>query len=764
MGRVAQLNRPWALVTSLSALALCASRLTATLGYEHAFLSGLLISVSAGHIGIISWREASATASAQGREAQLMSAWREAGLHSSLLALIPLCVGALNGLRVGSCDALEGLGYYLILPMCTAWVASAWGVVAAALGRGLGAYLLAYLVSLIYVAAQVWWTPIIDPFHPLFAYYPGAIYDELLSIDERLLWSRLEDVLWAVAALSALRWRRSAEARGPALVTIGALMCAWFYGGSLDLRRTAGSVQERLGGRLESEHFVLYHPAAWEERRVQGLATELEFLYQELSQFFGRGSSRKISAYLYRDAQQKKRLMGAARTRVAKPWQYGIHVHSPLIGQSVLKHELAHVFSAEIAPAPHHLSLHRGLIPHMPLIEGLAEAATWREGPLTPHQLSAALRQEGLAPPIERLLSPQGFYLSSSSVAYTLCGSLMRFYREEAGQEALAALYASGGALEPSALKALTQRWEAQLDRVELNPQERRVIAQRLNRPSIFYKVCPHEVAEVRGRASRAAWAARWGEALEGWRELRAFSRGDRGAIRGELIALYELGRWEELAGHIERELATDDSPLWLYLEEWRIDLMWAIGPSAGSRATLREAIESYRALLERLPDRGPRRQVSVKLACAERQLATPSAGAQLGLELVKLLISPSAQERPYHEELERLASETAPWPILTYLRARAALNQDELERALELLAEALQGLSQPDLTFESERLIARLNFRLGETDKAHYLRAAERYLSLAARRELRLTEGERDELEEWGRRAQWFADHATRP
>ena len=42
--------------------------------------------------------------------------------------------------------------------------------------------------------------------------------------------------------------------------------------------------------------------------------------------------------------------MGAGHTLIAKPWQHSIHIHAPYVGDRVITHELAHAFSADIAP------------------------------------------------------------------------------------------------------------------------------------------------------------------------------------------------------------------------------------------------------------------------------------------------------------------------------------------------------------------------------------------------------------------------------
>ena len=104
--------------------------------------------------------------------------------------------------------------------------------------------------------------------------------------------------------------------------------------------------------------------------------------------------------------------------------------------------------------------------------------------------------------------------------AYTLCGSFVRFYLDEGEEpegrrEALAALYRSGGMSEP-ALGEWIERWGRSLSADELSPQALNWAKGRYRRPSVFYKVCAHEIAERRARASRAESAQDWPQGLAG--------------------------------------------------------------------------------------------------------------------------------------------------------------------------------------------------------------------------------------------------------
>ena len=51
----------------------------------------------------------------------------------------------------------------------------------------------------------------------------------------------------------------------------------------------------------------------------------------------------RIRAWFFRDAEDKKRLMGAAHTYIAKPWRREIYVQHDEFPHDVLRHEIAHI-------------------------------------------------------------------------------------------------------------------------------------------------------------------------------------------------------------------------------------------------------------------------------------------------------------------------------------------------------------------------------------------------------------------------------------
>ncbi|MFN3199847.1 MAG: hypothetical protein ACE366_15725 [Bradymonadia bacterium] len=689
--------------------------------------------------------------------------WLTAVVRALPLALLPLLPITLNALRVTNCNYLEGLLFYGLLPGITLPVACGWGVLAALAGRWPRIRFTAgVLLTLVAAFLWFWFTPAVDVFHPFVGYFPGSIYDEVLLLDGRLLWSRVHDLLWVIWALSLarvlytplgvrLRIKSDAPSRllsrtwGHGLMLLlcsGAMGAMHFELLDLDLYRTPSHVQRRLGGALETAHLNVYFPAAWSPEHVDPLVKDLTFIRGELVDFFGFEPTRKIDVYLYPDAQMKKRLMGAGRTRIAKPWQYGFHVHRPQVGQDVTMHEMAHVFSADIANGPHHLSLSTIGLPNMALIEGLAEAATWDGDLLDFHQWSAAMHDLEIAPPIEGLLQPQGFYAYSSRQAYTVCGSFVRFLRDTRGADVMATAYRTGdvasAAGEP--LSALVKDWQAYIEREPLGPIALEAARVRFDRPSIFGKVCAHEIAALRAVARQRHDLPR---ALAAVETILTFIPNDPLARLDRIDVLYRNGDLDE-AAQVAAELAADDRvgrQRQARAREWQGDLAARRGDIASARA-------HYSAVLASAFERGQARRVAVKHSALDE-------GA-VGQRVLDLLTAAGQMDRDDASALiADLVHEAPDWPVARYLAARQQVFSDEPEDAIRGLRAALAGgLPHPALKIEALRLVGVARFRA----KA-YAEAAEAFAAVAARTDLGIEAGERHGLERWARRSRAFGD-----
>ena len=773
------------------------------LSFEFAFACCLPISFLGAHSG---FRASQSTTSSS---SSLVSIWLNAFKASIGLALTPLIPILLNAFWVRNCNWLDGLLFYTLLPL---------GSLIIAQGYGLLIYRLAHPVSQsslpkqalseskalfyftgIFLATLLWGilafisSPAVDVFSVFMGYYPGAIYDEELFIGLRLALSRLEDlgvviVLLGLSSHPIAAHLKSQQATNTFTkskncihklrsqkISVIILICIHIWAWVEDLHRPSFWVQSRLGGQQKSQHFTMYYPKTWSEQKVQDLLTELEFNYQELSLFFGQAPTQTFTAYFYQSPLHKKRLMGAGHTLIAKPWHRSIHIHAPYVGDRVITHELAHAFSADIAPQPHRLSMHYGMIPHMSLIEGLAVAATWTRGRgsgllsrLSPHQWTAALRRLGIAPPIKELLQPSSFYGYNSSLAYTMCGSFVRFFKDEQGQDALNRFYASGGQDLGNLnlnIDTLIEQWNTWLDRLVLDDLIMNTAEALLKHPSIFSKVCAHDLAARRSQAYELEAQEKYVEAFELWHSIDQDSPGDQTALLKK-IRLAHLQKDENLALELVKEALNKDAlsqkeeqnatlsyMVNLRLQEWLIDLSVYNDEQdlfqEDDPKFLNQQYKAYTALMDQSLNRPLWRRLAIKRYAHAQQ--TPMHLRQL---IMNQLWSPSTDQKQTHMLLTQALKQSPSSAELNYLVARSYFNQEDFSLAQKHFEKALNlKLSHHSLRYESLKLIA-----LGLFYSGSYQKAQLAFESLRKQSQLHILEGEEYSLSLWAKRAQFFA------
>ena len=152
-----------------------------------------------------------------------------------------------------------------------------------------------------------------------------------------------------------------------------------------------------------------------------------------------------MHAFLFDTPAQKRALMGAGHTFIAKPWRREIYLQHDAWPHEVTKHELAHVFAGPFGDPIFGIA-RRGLAFNVGLIEGVAVAAAWAGQPLTPHQMVKILRDAKLVDErtLPSVMGPSFFGLNAAQ-AYNLAGSFCRFLVDTRGVDKLEALYRAAG-------------------------------------------------------------------------------------------------------------------------------------------------------------------------------------------------------------------------------------------------------------------------------------------------------------------------------
>ena len=436
---------------------------------------------------------------------------RDALAYTTILLLIPLIPLAASALYVQNCAPGLGLLHYLLGPGVGALVA---------LGTAMAVrtYTSKYRASIVtaiwmsLLCTNLYWfhtRPPIYAFNLFVGFLHGAIYDPVVTIHTEWWQFRVVSLLVGICLIAVSRVPISRRMAGRSLVLV-IYLSALAITSSYQL--SGDDIASMLAGRYETEHFTLiYDEDSASDDWVRAIARDHEFRYDQLSEQLGIAPTAKITSFIYRDSHQKQQLMGAGRTYIAKPWSRMIHLNHIQVGAPVLKHELVHIFGAELNSGWLGIPTHFGVLPMMAIVEGFAVAQEFVKGRLTVHQWSAAMYELGIAPNMDELLSPAGFLAAGSSKAYTLTGSFLSYLSEQYGEDAVASLYAEGDfeSAFPHSLKQLTTEWKRFLaDRqlVQLSASDRKRAEFRFDMPSRFYRTCALEIAdwEQQGRAAFA--------------------------------------------------------------------------------------------------------------------------------------------------------------------------------------------------------------------------------------------------------------------
>jgi hypothetical protein len=749
----------WAGLLALLAAVLCFVPLFNSLGYEFSFVMAMAAGAAAADLGGAVARRVAALAASDAGDAQASSALLPgarlvgstvvvAALTALLVTVVPLLLICANALRVRQCDWVFGLQCWGSMTLLSAAWAAGVGVACAVLAgpRRVLSNALPPLVLLLCVIHSVWRfydAPAVFSYNPLVGYWSGNLYDEEIVLGEPFLWSRLHQLMTIGALLALLaslidvpRARLALFGRRPTGVRFELAACAALLFGAVALRADAGAlgfavstddVIEALGGRHETENFVIYYPPGGDiERDIQSIGEDHEFRLAQLVRTLGVAPERKITSFYFQSSDQKARLMGAKNVYMAKPWREEIYVHHDDFPHQVLRHEIAHVVAGYFGDPLFHVSARRvagvPLFFNVGLIEGIAVAADWPDHfnrSMTPHQAVKAMVLMDLAPPIDRLLST-GFFAFSSARSYTAAGSFVRFLLDRHGAARLRDLYRSGGDFDAAYGRSagqLAAEWRAMIDRIQLPSGAPETVRERFRRGGIFQRPCPHAVADKRSRAARLIGRGRIAEALEVLRSVCRDAPGEP-TYRIDLAELLVRAERPGEASAIYHELSGDAEGVSTSLRAESHLALAAIAMRAGDRAGALRAIDQAVPLA--VDDDLARQITAQRFAAGHTGPAADALRAYFWPPGALIGVDPIAQ-------LGRAAAAVAAEPALGlghYLVGRNLSGRGAAADAARALAHALdRGLPSPLLARECASLLAAEAYQAG--DLAEVERAA---------------------------------------
>lgn len=728
----------WAGLVAVASAVACFAPMTSSFGYEYALVTSLLTSLGAGHIAALyPSRQRGRPLRFEDRPLGAFIMWFHILGYATPLLLPPLLLGLLNGLRVPLCNASDGFSFYLLLAVPAVFYASALGMIAGLSFESRriasAAWFVLYAMLVLAAVARFHRSPAVYVFGPLFGYFPGVLYDELVTVETRVVTYRLATLFQIAALLTFAQCFLEASSRRLAfdkyrwlsrtifgvLATAIAATAFYFAGPALGHRTSSEALQEELSLKKQAGNLELYFAPTTDPKIVEQLIEDATFSLHQIEQYFGIRTQGTIAAYIFPTEEEKSRAMGALNTNVSKPWRGEIYVTVQDPPYWVMRHELAHALAAEFGRGPFAISGKLlGLIPSPGLIEGLAVAATGPRDVMTVHQWTAAMKELDLLPPLSNLLGA-GFFGVATPVAYTASGSFADWIRTAYSPDTLRKAYHDGSYEDATgaSLKSLEKRWHDYLGRIELSPSELAIARHRFDRPAVIHGVCFHEVARLRQQAEALAETRQWDASLALLKEAHQRSGGSTSTRLDLFNAKIDAGRLGEVLS--EAAMLLDDPQIDSVskdaIREILADLELATG-NGGSAQTM------FRELADRAPNELRQRALEIKAHLAELPSNTISRLPDV------MARRPGPNEVPEALALliiSEVAHNSPEDPVLWYLLGRQYFRYYDWDMTIERLDRATGlGLesASPGLWLETRMIKAQCLFRQRRYDEARLL------------------------------------------
>ena len=601
-------------------------------GYEQSLASGLVVPAAA---AIAAALELSASP-----PPPALACVARGLLSGALLAGTAFLTAMIHGARAGICDLWGGTTFFALTAGSGALLGGLWGAVVAEVTRRARsrrpiAVLLAMAAPLGGIGvsiARFYGSPMIFAFDPFFGYFSGTLYDTVVDVRTELWTYRAGSAATIAGALLVacalertpegtlrIAWQGSRKRKARLLLGLASLAASIIVaakGASLGHWQSASTIANTLGGRASGPRCDIVYPDSTLPDQVALMVRDCEQQLAAVEQRLGTKLTGRLTAYEFLDANQKRRLMGAAETSIAKPWRREVYVQVSSFPHPVLGHEIAHVVAGSFARGP--LRVGGGLWPNPGLIEGVAVATSPDDDELTIAQWARAMLDIGVLPSVRELFSLD-FLGQSAAKSYTVAGAFVSWVLERWGTATVHAWYRGESieALTGNRWSALDSAFRESLTALPMPPEASVYARARFDQPSVWARKCPHVVDALHRAANQCRDERRFQRALLLYDS--ALSRDARDWHVRFDRAWVELRYTDQARGRDDLARIRDDHDA---PRTWRDRSEEAIADDDLAHGQASEAKEAYGAIAARTLDEDLARTLEVKILSADDSFA----------------------------------------------------------------------------------------------------------------------------------------------
>ncbi|MFZ1977814.1 MAG: hypothetical protein WAV76_07635, partial [Bacteroidota bacterium] len=424
------------------------------------------------------------------------------------------------------------------------------------------------------------------------------------------------------------------------------------------------------------------------------------------------------------------KLIGASETDISKPWMHQSHINAA-DAEHVLKHEMAHLFTAEFGWSPLRISKKSGLI------EGTAVAAdgAWFEDSV--HRTASLVFASGAPVDAVSILDSFGFASSYAGTSYTLAGSFCSFLVDSYGIEKFKRLYATGSyrAVYGRECSDLASEWEQFIRRLPVTSSDSMKARYFFRRGSIFQKECVRVIADLNQATRHFMSDHDYEQAIASAEHSLNLSRTPE-AVLQKVNALFELRKFQDVLTFIRlqesgmpmRDSLHSGTALWdlLPMHLRAGDALWALD-------SLEQAKREYETLLALHLTMGYDEACSMRLASIDSPernalkilfvytTALDDTGrstrlSRLSTPPAKYMSAGMLMAKEHYTEVEKiLESAAGSSPLLEFFRLRmigkALFFGMEKERARNIFQQAYSQAPSPAFCRETKEWLDRCIF-----------------------------------------------------
>ncbi len=470
-----------------------------------------------------------------------------------LFLILPLTISITHDLLTISCSIWDGMLYYTFITLPSVIIGAVFAILSFFVSRKFRhvIFILIFLAVLSITFFELYYNPQIYFYNPLYAYFPGTIYDEALSVDLKLMIYRSLNFIFfgSLYFISAYVYYKKTIISKKLVILIALLISALFLyiSPGFGLSTTQTKLKNVLGSLVRTEHFDIYFSPRISKEEIKIITLNHEYYYQQLVRFYQTIPKGKYISFIFKDDAEKKEYFGSENADVAKPWLKEIFTIADNYNSS-LRHEIAHCFAGEFG-----WSIFRVAGNFNPaLIEGAAVAGAPEYDLNNVHYMASLAYHNGFKIKLQNLFEGLNFFGQTSGLSYIYAGSFCKYLIDNYGITKFKRLYSEPdfGKIYGVDLAGLSKSYFGFISG-EYKAENRCEAEYYYGMKPIIYKTCPRFIAFRLKEAWNYYAGQNYPEALRLFKEILKLTD-NYPALMGYANSLFSAGKESEAISFLQ--------------------------------------------------------------------------------------------------------------------------------------------------------------------------------------------------------------------